>query len=246
MRLHEKVAIITGSSRGLGLALAHAFAREGAFVVLNGRDPEALEAAAQSVREATPAARTLAIAADASTPEGVQRLVDQTLAEFGRVDVLINNAGTLGPTPRRSLLDHTAADLHETFRINTIGPFLLTQAVVPQMLERGSGVILNVISEAGLTGYPEWGAYGISKAGLELMTQIWAAEIEGRGVRINSVNPGEMDTAMHFAAYPDEDPAQFAAPEDVTDMFVQLASDDSAHIHGLRLHAQPEDDESEA
>lgn len=246
MRLMDKVAVVSGSSRGLGLALARAFAQEGAAVALNARDAEALDAAIQSVRDLNPAARLLAVAADVSTAEGIQRLVDETYAAFGRIDVLINNAGTLGPTPRRSLLEHTAEDLHETFRINTVGPFLLTKAVLPQMLQRGSGAIINVISEAGLTGYPEWGAYGVSKAGLELLTQIWAAEVAGSGVRINSINPGEMDTAMHVAAYPDEDPAQFAAPDDVVEIFVQLASDAGAAIHGQRLNAQPDEDEIEA
>jgi NAD(P)-dependent dehydrogenase (short-subunit alcohol dehydrogenase family) len=243
MRLENKIALISGSSRGLGLALARAFAREGAAVVLNGRDAAALDAAAQAVRDVAPDAPLAAVAADASTAEGVEQIVENAIRTFGRIDILINNAGTLGPAPRRSLLEHTADDLLETVRINTVGPFLLTKAVLPAMLERSDGSIINVISEAGLTGYAELGAYGVSKAGLELLTQIWAAEIAGSAVRINSVNPGEMDTAMHFAAYPDEDPAQFAAPDDVVEVFVHLASPEARAIHGQRLDAQPDEAE---
>jgi len=238
MRLNNKVAMVTGSSRGLGLAIAKAYAREGAAVVLNARHADALEQALAAVRRQTPDAPLLAVPADATTASGIAELVETTLRRFGRVDVLVNNAGTLGPTPRRSLLEHTEDDLAETLRINAVGPFLLTRALLPQMLERGGGSIINVISEAGLTGYAGWGAYGASKAALELLTQIWAAELQGSGVRINSVNPGELNTEMHFAAYPDEDRTQFADPDSVVETFVYLAADESATLNGRLLHAQ--------
>ena len=246
MRLNNKVALVTGSSRGLGLAIAKAYAREGAAVVLNARHAAELQQALDELRRATPDAQLLASVADAATEDGIAALVEATLRHFGRVDVLVNNAGTLGPVPRRTLLEHSGHDLIETLHINTVGPFLLTRALLPRMLEQGSGSIINVISEAGLTGYAEWGAYGASKAALELLTQIWAAELEGSGVRINSVDPGEMNTEMHFLAYPDEDRTRFADPDSVAETFVYLAADESAALNGRQLSAQAAAAEAEA
>jgi len=102
----------------------------------------------------------------------------------------------------------------------------------------GSGVIVNVSSDAGVVGYPTWGAYGVSKAALDHLTRTWAAELEGTGVRIVSVDPGNMDTAMHRAAEPEEDPSQWARPADVVEPFVWLASDAAAATSGQRVEAQ--------
>jgi NAD(P)-dependent dehydrogenase (short-subunit alcohol dehydrogenase family) len=118
-----------------------------------------------------------------------------------------------------------------------LAPFLLIKKVLPAMVE-GGGSIINVTSDAGQTGYPGWGAYGISKFGLEGMSQTWAAELEGSNVRVNWVDPGEMNTAMHRAAEPEEDPDQWASPADVTDVFIYLASDESRDINGQRFQAQ--------
>ncbi len=105
------------------------------------------------------------------------------------------------------------------------------------MIENG-GSIINVTSDAGVNGYPGWGAYGISKFGIEGMSQTWAAELEDSGVRVNWVDPGDMNTAMHRAAEPDEDPTQWADPADATEVFIYLASDESHHVNGQRFQAQ--------
>jgi NAD(P)-dependent dehydrogenase (short-subunit alcohol dehydrogenase family) len=118
-----------------------------------------------------------------------------------------------------------------------VAPFLVIKKVLPAMVENG-GSIINVTSDAGVVGYPGWGAYGISKFGIEGMSQTWAAELAGSRVRLNWVDPGPMNTAMHRAAEPDEDPAQWAAPEDVTGVFIFLASDESRGTHGRRFEAQ--------
>jgi NAD(P)-dependent dehydrogenase (short-subunit alcohol dehydrogenase family) len=117
-------------------------------------------------------------------------------------------------------------------------PFLITRALVGQMLARNTGAIINVSSDAGVVGYPTWGAYGVSKAALDHLTRTWAAELQGTGVRINSVDPGDMDTDMKRATEPEGDATQWAKPETVTPVFVYLASDESAGVSGQRFEAQ--------
>jgi NAD(P)-dependent dehydrogenase (short-subunit alcohol dehydrogenase family) len=135
------------------------------------------------------------------------------------------------------LLDYPLDDFRAVLDTNLIAPFLLIKKLLPAMAEDG-GSIINVTSDAGVVGYPGWGAYGISKFGIEGMSHTWAAELAGSKVRLNWVDPGSMDTAMHRAAEPDEDPAEWADPADVTDVFIYLASDEASSIHGRRFAAQ--------
>ena len=184
--------------------------------------------------------KILTITADLSKPEDIERVVATTLNEFnGQLDVLVNNASTIGATPMPYLLDYPLEDFRNVIDTNLIAPFLLIKKVLPAMSNKG-GSIINVTSDAGVTGYPGWGAYGISKFGIEGMSQTWAAELENTGVRLNWVDPGDMNTAMHRAAEPDEEPNQWANPADVTDIFIYLASDESKHVHGQRFEAQSE------
>lgn len=240
-RLEGKFVLITGASQGLGRQLAIDYAREGAAgVAIVARDAEALERVRDSVREVAPEARVLTISADLSRQEEIERVVATTLTEFaGRLDVLVNNASLIGPTPLPFLLDYPLEDFQSVLFVNLLAPFLLIKKVLPAMVERG-GSIINVTSDAGQTGYPGWGAYGISKFGLEGMSQTWAAELEGSLVRVNWVDPGEMNTAMHRAAEPDEDPNQWASPNEVTDVFIYLAADESRDVNGQRFQAQEE------
>ena len=237
-RLEDNVVLITGASRGLGRALALTYAAEGADLIINAR--EGSSAGLDEVRRAAEeaGARVLAVTADVSVRADVERLAATALARFGRVDVLVNNASALGPTPMPYLADYPPDAWEEVLRTNVTGPFLLTRSLVGQMIARGSGAVINVSSDAGVVGYPTWGAYGVSKAALDHLTRTWAAELEGTGVRVNSVDPGSMDTAMHRAAEPAEDPAQWAQPEDVTEVFVWLASPESAGVSGQRFEAQ--------
>ena len=135
------------------------------------------------------------------------------------------------------LLDYRVEDLRNVLDTNLIGPFLLIKSALPAMIERG-GSIINVTSDAGSVGYPGWGAYGISKFGLEGMSQTWAAELEETGVRVNWVDPGNMNTAMHRAAEPEEDPNEWADPKEATAVFIFLASDESKEVTGKRFQAQ--------
>lgn len=236
-RLEGKVALITGASRGLGRALALAYAAEGADLVINARPVSAgdLDAVRRAAERA--GARVLAVTADIAVRADVERLGATALARFGRVDLLVNNASALGPTPMPYLSDYPPDAWEDVLRTNVTGPFLLIRALVGQMIARGAGLIINVSSDAGVIGYPTWGAYGVSKAALDHLTRTWAAELDGTGVRIVSVDPGSMDTAMHRAAEPEEDPVQWARPEDVVEPFVWLATA-AAGVNGRRFAAQ--------
>jgi NAD(P)-dependent dehydrogenase (short-subunit alcohol dehydrogenase family) len=240
-RLKGKQALITGASRGLGHALALAFAREGASdIALVARSGPELENVAREVARVHRARRVLAIEADLRRADDVERVVATVLAHTGgRLDVLVNNASDLGPSPMPLLVDYPVDAFRQVLETNLIAPFLLIQKLLPALLQ-SRGSVINVTSDAGVTGYAGWGAYGISKFGLEGLTKTWAAELAETGVRVNAVDPGDMNTEMHRAAEPDADPAAWARPDDVTDVFVHLASDAARRVNGRRFQAQEE------
>ncbi len=233
--------MITGASRGLGRALALAFAKEGARLSICARSEEGLLKVKQEAE--AKGAEVLAITADVSNARDVERFVATTENAYGRIDVLINNASILGPSPMPMLLDYPEEDFSEVLRINAVSTFLVTRRVIPGMLERNEGSIINLTSEAGNTGYAGWGAYGISKFAVEGLTETWADELSHTNVRVNMVDPGEMDTDMHRLAVPDCD-YPLAKPEDVVDIFLHLASSKSEGTNGQRYEAQSEGDES--
>jgi NAD(P)-dependent dehydrogenase (short-subunit alcohol dehydrogenase family) len=230
--LGGKVALITGASQGLGRALALAYAREGARVVINARSEESIRPVAGEVEAS--GAEVLALAADVSKSADVERLVDAAVERFDRIDVLVNNAGVLGP--RVAIAEYPEDEWRRVIDANLTGPFLVSKAVVPHMPEGGS--ILNVVSGVSVEGRPEWGAYSVSKFGVEGLTQILASELEERGIRVNAVDPGGMRTGMRAAAYPEEDPMTRITPEDNTGVFLYLASDESKGVTGERFKAQ--------
>jgi len=238
-KLVGKDILITGASQGLGREMALRFAREGAAgLSIVARHVDQLNKVREEIRRIAVKIDIVAIEADVSKPRDIERIIATTLAQFkGHLDVLVNNASTIGPSPMPNLLDYPVEDFREVIDTNLIGPFLLIKTVLPAMIERG-GSIINVTSDAGQVGYPGWGAYGISKFGLEGMSQTWASELEDSGVRVNWVDPGNMNTAMHRAAEPEEDPKEWANPADVIDVFVFLASDESKGVTGKRFQAQ--------
>jgi NAD(P)-dependent dehydrogenase (short-subunit alcohol dehydrogenase family) len=238
-KLDGKNILITGASQGLGREMALGFAREGAAgLSLVARHADKLNVVREEVRKLASKIDIVVIEADVSKPRDIERIVAMTLAQFkGKLDVLVNNASAIGPSPMPYLLDYPVEDFQEVLDTNLIGPFLLIKTALPAMIERG-GSIINVTSDAGQVGYPGWGAYGISKFGLEGMSQTWSSELQESGVRVNWVDPGSMNTAMHRAAEPEEDPSQWADPAEVTDVFVFLASDESKGVTGKRFQAQ--------
>jgi NAD(P)-dependent dehydrogenase (short-subunit alcohol dehydrogenase family) len=237
--LAGKNILITGASQGLGREMSLRFAHEGAAgLSLVARHVDQLNKVRELVRKVAPNIDIVVIEADVSKARDIERIVASTLAQFkGHLDVLVNNASTIGPSPMPNLLDYPVEDFRNVLDTNLIGPFLLIKSALPAMIESG-GSIINVTSDAGQVGYPGWGAYGISKFGLEGMSQTWASELENTEVRVNWVDPGSMNTAMHRAAEPEEDPSEWADPADVTDVFVFLASDASKGVTGKRFQAQ--------
>jgi NAD(P)-dependent dehydrogenase (short-subunit alcohol dehydrogenase family) len=230
--LEGKVALITGASQGLGRALVLAYAKEGARVVINARSEESIRPVAEEIESS--GAEVLALAADVSKSADVERLVDETVERFGRIDVLVNNAGVLGP--RVEILEYPEEEWRRVIEVNLTGPFLVSKAVVVHMPEGGS--IVNVVSGVSVEGRAKWGAYSVSKFGVEGLTQILASELEERGIRVNAVDPGGMRTGMRAAAYPEEDPLTRITPEENTGVFLYLASDESRDVTGERFKAQ--------
>jgi NAD(P)-dependent dehydrogenase (short-subunit alcohol dehydrogenase family) len=220
----DRVVMITGASRGLGRALALELARGGASLALCARDASRLDGVAAEALHGG-ARDVLAMGADVAVVRDVERFVALALDRFGRVDGLVNNASALGPTPLPYLADAPSAALQEVFDTNVLGAFRITQAVVGGMLLRDRGLVVNVSSDAAVEGYPGWGLYGASKAALDTLTRTWSAELQGTGVRVVSIDPGDMDTDMHRAADPDADPATLRQPADVARALAAMLRD---------------------
>ncbi len=223
MELSERVAIITGASRGLGFEIAKAYAARGVRLIIAARGEDALSSAEAELAKQT---EVVALAVDVS--QDAERLVQAGLDRFGRIDVLVNNASELGPSPMPALEAYPWEKLERVFRVNVLAPLHLTQLVLPGMKERGEGVIINVSSDAGVEAYPGWGGYGSSKAALEHVSRTLAAELEDSGVRVYAVDPGDMNTEMHRQAEPGVDLSDLPDPSASAPAFVSLVEDEPA------------------
>jgi NAD(P)-dependent dehydrogenase (short-subunit alcohol dehydrogenase family) len=213
-------ALVTGGSRGLGRALGRALAQAGARVILVAREGGPLQEVVAEIRAAGGEAH--AIAADVADLDAAHAIAGQAAALVGPIDLLVNNASTLGPVPLRLLLDTDCEELERALAVNLVGPFRLTKAVAGPMVLRGRGTIVNITSDAATEAYARWGAYGASKAALEQLGRVWAVEMAGTGVRVLTVDPGEMDTRMHADAIPDADRTTLGDPARVAERIVAL------------------------
>jgi NAD(P)-dependent dehydrogenase (short-subunit alcohol dehydrogenase family) len=216
-------AAVTGGTSGLGLALVRELLRRGARVAFVARTAERVEAVAR----AHPGA--YGIVGDVARKEDIYPLALQITGNLGGLDVLVNNASSLGPTPLALLADTDGEDLELALATNVLGPFRLTKALLGALTaasrERHGSVIVNVSSDAAVNAYPSWGAYSASKAALHHMSRIWQEELAGEGVRVLSLDPGDMDTPLHALAVPDADRTSLKRPETAAREFADLIAE---------------------
>ena len=227
--------MVTGASRGLGRALAEALAARGARVALVAREAGPHDDVVATIRAQGGIAH--AIRGDVAAKEGVHRIAGQAQGLVGELGIAIHHASTLGPVPLRLLLDTECEDLSAVLETNLVGPFRLSKIIAGAMALRGEGTLVHISSDAAVEPYPRWGAYGASKAAQDHLSKILAAELDGTGVRVLAVDPGEMDTAMHAAAIPEADRATLQAPAEVAARIVQMIEDEARAPTGARLVA---------
>jgi NAD(P)-dependent dehydrogenase (short-subunit alcohol dehydrogenase family) len=216
----RRTALITGGSRGLGLALARHLAADGWNLVVDGRDADALERARREVDAGGPGT-VIALPGDIADPVHVAALVNAAAGQGG-FELLVNNAGTLGPSPLPHVAWLRTGDLERILRTNVVAPLRLIQAALPH-LRAARGAIVNVTSDAAVEGYEGWGGYGASKAALEQLSRVLAAEEPD--VRVLWVDPGDMRTQMHQDAFPGEDISDRPAPESRVPGLVRLVDE---------------------
>jgi NAD(P)-dependent dehydrogenase (short-subunit alcohol dehydrogenase family) len=232
----SKVAMVTGANSGIGLVTARALADRGATVVLVCRDRERGEAALTEIKARSGNNAVELMLCDLASQRSIREFAEEFKRTHDRLDVLVNNAGILGP--RAPIVAYPIDAWEEGMQINVNSVFILTQAVLRLMTARRQGSIINVSSGVGRIGKARWGAYAVSKFAIEGLTQVLADELKEGNIRANAVNPGGTRTAMRAEAYPEEDPATLPKPEEITPVFVYLASDDSATVTGQSLDAR--------
>ena len=225
MRLKDKVALITGGGRGIGKAVAMAYAREGAKIALCARTPAEVEQTCREIQSLK--AQCMGWICDVAVEDSVKEFVAGAAKEFGRVDILVNNAGVM--TRPVSMAELEVKKWDYTLAVNLRGPFLVSRAALPLMMTQRSGSIINVSSSIGRGAYANFIAYATSKWGLEGFTQTLAAEARSYNIRVNSVEPGYVATKL--TGY------HGSKPESVTDVFVYLASDEAKGVTGKMLSA---------
>ncbi|MEV0487842.1 SDR family oxidoreductase [Streptomyces sp. NPDC050508] len=237
MELSDKVALITGSTGGIGSETARLMAAAGAEVVVSGRDAGRGVATVRSITDAGGRARF--VAADLTDPAAVRRLAE----EAGDVDVLVNNAAIFPGAPT---VDQAPDSLDEALAANVRAPYLLTAALAPAMIAKGSGSIVNVSTMAARIGMPGLSVYSATKAALESLTRTWAAEFSPAGVRVNTVAPGPTRTDMVLATVGEEGAEQFAkttvlgrlaTPREIAEVILFLASDRASYLTGATIAA---------
>jgi NAD(P)-dependent dehydrogenase (short-subunit alcohol dehydrogenase family) len=205
---------ITGGTSGLGLALVHLLAENGARVAFVARTAEAVGRTAARTG-------TIGIVGDVGRKEDIYPIALQITAHLGGLDVLINNASSLGPCPLALLADTECEELEQALNVNLVGPFRLTKALFGALAasarEGRGALVINISSDAAVNAYAGWGAYSASKAGLRHLTAVWAEEAKADDIRFLSIDPGDMDTPLHAAAVPDADRSTLKRPEDAAE-----------------------------
>jgi NAD(P)-dependent dehydrogenase (short-subunit alcohol dehydrogenase family) len=232
----NRVALITGASRGLGKTVAGFLAAQGYDLSLTARGAAALQATAAELQRY--GSQIVALPGDVS--DGAhQQQVAAAVAQRGRLDLLINNASILGPSPQPTLATYPLATLEQVFAANTLAPLALVQRLLP-WLTAAQGLVVNISSDAAVGGYAGWGGYGASKAALDLLSLTLANELRDSGVAVVSVDPGDMRTQMHQEAFPGEDISDRPLPEATLPFWAWLLAQNPLVINGRRFQAQAE------
>jgi NAD(P)-dependent dehydrogenase (short-subunit alcohol dehydrogenase family) len=230
------VAIVTGASKGLGRAVARELARAGISLVIDARGADALADAERELSQLVP---VVAIAGDVADGAHVHALVEAAERRFGRIDLVVNNASSLGRSPLPALEQLSPSAWDRVFTTNVYAPLHLVQHALPVMKRNGGGTIVNVSSDAAVEAYAGWGGYGSAKAALEQMSRVLAIELHGSGVGVIVADPGDMDTELHRAAVPDADASQLADPRDVAPALLRaIASPRGAYARVALQSAQ--------
>ena len=238
MTLHQLRVAVTGGTSGLGHELVREFLRRGAQVAFVARTRERVE----EVARALPGAH--GIVGDVSRKDDIHPIALQIVGTLGGLDVLVNNASSLGPVPLALLADTECEDFELALATNVLGPFRLTRALLGGLTAsaregRGS-VVLNVSSDAAINAYPQWGAYGASKAALAHMTRIWGEELAAEGIRFLAIDPGDMDTPLHAVAVPDADPLTLKRPETAARELADAITSAMPQVVGTDSGVRPE------
>ena len=252
MKLSNKIAIITGSGRGIGRAIAIAFAKEGAKVSLVARTISELEETSQLIEEY--GSTSLVIPTDVTQPSSVASMVQETVSQYGRVDILVNNAGVPGPIG--ALQNNKIDDWIKTIQVNVIGPYLCCKSVVPLMTNQGGGKIINLAGAGANNAWANLSAYCTSKAGVVRMTEVLALELESKNIQVNALGPGSIHTRMWEELRNGAEAANAtkiqeigdrvlsgggASLENPAELAVFLASDDSGKLSGRLISAVTDD-----
>lgn len=232
----SRVALITGASKGLGFTLASFLTAQGFELIINARGAGQLNRAAEGLRDQGGAIK--AVAGDVTDPIHREELAD-AVREAGRLDLLVNNASSLGPLPMPHLVDYPLDELRRVFEVNTVAPLALVQLMRP-ILSESQGLVVNLSSDAAGGGYEGWGGYGASKAALDLISLTLANELGEEGIAFVSVDPGDMRTDMHQDAFPGEDISDRPRPEQTIPFWAWLLSQERVDISAHRFQAQAE------
>ena len=233
MRLKNKIILVTGGSKGIGKGISKVFLDEGAKVIICARNEEELKNVENELKNG---AQISSLRADLTNTNDITLIKNYIAEKYGKLNILVNNASILGITSR---IEEYPDDLwDQVININLNAQFYITKALIPLLKKTGNGSIINVSSTVGRQGRANWGAYSVSKFGLEALTQILAQELLEFNIRVNSVNPGGTRTDMRASAVPGEDPDTLPTPHDIAPVFVYLASDESIGETGKEFNAR--------
>lgn len=233
MKLKDKIILVTGGSKGIGKGISKVFLNEGANVIICARNKEELESAENELKND---GHISSLRADLTNLSDITLIQEYISNNYGKLDILVNNAGILGLNTK--IEDYPENLWNKVIDINLNSQFYITKALIPLLKKSNNGSIINVSSTVGRQGRAKWGAYSVSKFGIEALTQILSQELEEFNIRANSVNPGGTRTDMRAEALPGEDPMTLPTPSDIAPLFVYLASDESIGETGNEYNAR--------